>query len=143
MAEQENVRIVQEAYAAFGRGDIPAVLNVFADDMEYFVPGPTDIIPTAGQRRDPEQVAQLFATINETEEVQQFEPQEFIAQGDMVVVLGHSRARVKSTGRTLEGDWVDVITLRDGKAVRYRHYYDTAAAVEAFRATPSQAAKAT
>jgi len=29
-----------------------------------------------------------------------FEPQEFVAQGDTVVVLGREAGRVKSTGRT-------------------------------------------
>ncbi len=26
MTEQENVRLIQELYAAFGRGDVPAIL---------------------------------------------------------------------------------------------------------------------
>jgi hypothetical protein len=40
---------------------------------------------------------------------------------------------VKSTGRTYEHDWVMVFTLRKGKIVRFRHYYDTADIVVAFR----------
>ena len=48
MAEQENVRIVQEAYASFQRGDIQAVLNSLTDDVEWTTPGPPDIIPMAG-----------------------------------------------------------------------------------------------
>jgi ketosteroid isomerase-like protein len=27
MSEQENVRTIEELYAAFGRGDLPSVLN--------------------------------------------------------------------------------------------------------------------
>jgi uncharacterized protein len=35
MAEQENVQLVQEIYAAFGRGDIPAALDALAHDVEW------------------------------------------------------------------------------------------------------------
>ena len=33
MSTQDNVKIVQGIYAAFGQGDIPAILNVLADDV--------------------------------------------------------------------------------------------------------------
>lgn len=32
---QKNVQIVQQIYASFGRGDIPAVLNGLADDIDW------------------------------------------------------------------------------------------------------------
>src|SRR5215210_5597289 len=99
MAEQENIRLVQALYAAFGRGDIPALLDALTDDVEWWEPGPTDVLPWAGLRRGSDQVGQLFRVLDEVEEVQQFQPQEFVAQGDRVVVLGHERCRIKSTGR--------------------------------------------
>lgn len=143
MAEQENVRIVQEAYESFKRGDIQALLGTLADDIEWTTPGPTNTLPLAGQRRGREQVAEFFSLLDETQESQHFEPKEFIAQGDTVVVLGNYRWRVKSTGRTIESDWVHVFTVRDGKTMNFREYFDTAAAVEAQRTTTAQTAQAT
>ena len=32
MTEQENVQLVRELYAAFGRGDVPAILDQLTDD---------------------------------------------------------------------------------------------------------------
>jgi ketosteroid isomerase-like protein len=40
MSEQQNLRLVQQFYAAFERGDIAGVLNAFADDGALFIPGP-------------------------------------------------------------------------------------------------------
>ncbi len=34
MSEQENVRIVQDAFAAFKRGDIASLLNMLTDDVD-------------------------------------------------------------------------------------------------------------
>ncbi len=90
-------------------------------------------IPFGGRYHGHEQVAQFFATIRETVKAEQFEPQEFIAKGDKVVVLGHERIRVKSNGRTCETDWVHVFTLRNGKVVKIHVYSDTACIVAAFR----------
>ena len=135
MTEQENLQVVQSVYAAFARGDIPAVVNALTDDVEWFLPGPTEIIPFAGFRRGREQVLQFFAVLDATLEFEQFEPREFIAQSDKVVVLGRSRDRMKSTNRVIENEWAAVFALRDGKIAGYRVYEDTAAFVAALNAS--------
>jgi ketosteroid isomerase-like protein len=129
--ERENTDTVKLLYAAFGRGDKATLVEGFADDVEWQIAGPA-AIPICGSRHGREQVAQFFTVLADTLETQQFEPREFIAQDDTVVVLGHERQRARSTGRSYEGDWVQVFTLRDGKVVKYREYFDTAAALAAF-----------
>jgi uncharacterized protein len=62
MSEQQNLRLVQQFYAAFQRGDIAGVLNSFADDVALY-PAPKEIIPFVGRRPGREQVAQFFATL--------------------------------------------------------------------------------
>jgi ketosteroid isomerase-like protein len=33
--EADNIKVVQEAYAAFGRGDIPALLGCLTEDIAW------------------------------------------------------------------------------------------------------------
>jgi uncharacterized protein len=80
MSEQANVRIVQEAYAAFQRGEVQGVLNMLVEDVEWITPGPPDVMPVAGKRRGRQQVAQFSSTLSEQEDVELFEPGEYIAQ---------------------------------------------------------------
>lgn len=122
MNEQENLRIVQEGYAAFGSGDVDAALSTYADDIDWAMPGSPDIFPYAGKRRGLEQVAQFYSTFAETEEVEQMELQDFISQSDKVLVFGHYRGRVKSTRRSYTKDFVHVVTLRNGKVINFREY---------------------
>jgi ketosteroid isomerase-like protein len=75
----------------------------------------------------------LFTEFAQTAETEQFEPREFIAQGERAVVLGHRRDRVRATGRIFESDRVQVFSLSEGKVVRFQGYIDTAAKVAAFR----------
>src|SRR4051794_31055165 len=131
MREQTTVEVVQQAYEAFGRGDILAVLSALTDDVEWTLQGPP-AIPWAGTHRGREGVEEFFSLLGEGLEFELFEPLEFVAQGDTVVVLGHERSVVKPTGRRFEQEWAHVYTLRDGKIATGLFIEDTAAQVEAF-----------
>ena len=131
MSTQENTNIVKQTYEAFLRGDIEGLLKLYADDVQWEAYGPPSI-PTTGSWPGKEGLARFFATVNETLEVHSFEPQEYIAQDDQVAVLGHYDWTARATGRPFSANWVHVVTLRDGKIIRFREYTDTAAAVAAF-----------
>jgi hypothetical protein len=94
MSEQENKQIAQQAYENFKTGNIPALLDLVSDDIEWQLPE-IENMPFAGKRRGREQVRQFFASVNEEQETLRFEPQEFIAHSDKVVVLGHYAWRVR------------------------------------------------
>ena len=61
-----------------------------------------------------------------------FQPREFVADGDRVLVIGWERAKVKATNRTFELDWVMAFTVRNGKVVSFREYTDTKAMADAY-----------
>jgi uncharacterized protein len=86
MSEQANIQTAQNGYAAFGRGDIPAILELLSDDIEWVDPGPSEV-PTAGTHQGKEAVLAWFVTLGENLDFQVFEPREFIAQGDKVVSI--------------------------------------------------------
>lgn len=109
------------------------MLNTLADDVGLFIPGPKDIIPFVGQRQGREQFAQFLAKLSETQDAEQFEPRNFIAQGDKVVALGHYRWRIKSTGHSYANDWVHVFTIHDGKVSNFHEYLDTHAWAASYR----------
>lgn len=132
MSVQENTRLVQQAYESFQAGNIEALLSLLSDDVQWQLPE-IENVPIAGRRQGPEQVAEFFATLANTQEVQAFEPQQFVAEGDQVVALGHYAWRIKSTGRMFESDWAHVFTVREGKIARFQEYTDTAAEASAYK----------
>lgn len=131
--EAANTKVVQDAYAAFGRGDIPALLSTMTDDIHWRpVIGTASHVPFAAERRGKAAVAEFFKQVAESEDFEQFEPREFVAQGDTVVAVGHYRARTKATGKTFESDFVMVFTLRNGKVATFREFTDSAGINAAF-----------
>ncbi len=86
----------------------------------------------AGEREGKAKVAEFFELVAEFERFEQFEPREFVAQGDKVVAIGHYRAVTKPTGRRFESDFVMVFTLRGGKVARFQEFTDSAGINAAF-----------
>ena len=133
MSAEENTRLAQSAYEAFGRGDVPALAELMADDIEWVDPGDPDENPLAGTYRGKEEVLGWFGKLAEQVDFSAFEPRDFIAQDDKVVSLVHAEATVRSTGRSMVQDEAHVWTFRDGKVARFQIYLDTAAAAAANR----------
>ena len=131
--EAANTKVVQDAYAAFKRGDIQTLLGFMTDDVEWrAVIGAGPHVPFSGERRGKASVAEFFTIVSETEDFEEFDPREFIAQGDTVVAVGHYRAVTKSTKKRFDSDFVMVFTLRNGKVAAFREFTDSAAVNAAF-----------
>lgn len=132
MTPASNLQKVQELYAAFGRGDVPFILSSLAPDITWVVQGPATL-PMFGTRRGREGVAQFFQTIGQNLVIEEFEPRQFVVQGDQVVVFGFERGRAIRTGGRYEGEWAHSFTFRNGQVIAFKEYCNTAAFVEAFK----------
>ena len=135
---EHNLDVVRRGYEAFGRGDINALLGLFDEQISWVTPGPPELA-TSGRRTGPQEVAGFFAAVNQLFDIQRFEPREFIARGDLVVVLGSETAVARSTGKVIDLDWVHVFTVRNEKVAAFQEFFDTAAVVAALSAAQAAA----
>lgn len=131
MSEQ-NTAIAQQAYENFKTGNIQALLDQLSDDVTWQLPE-IEGVPLSGKRTGRDGVREFFATLARDQEVIEFEPREFVAQGGKVVSLGHYKWRVKDTGRDFASDFAHVFTIRDGKVTGFREYFDSAAVAAAYQ----------
>lgn len=132
IATEENVQVVQDLYAAFGQGDVPALLGLLAEDVDWHFNGRSQDIPFGGHWQGRSEMMAFFRIVGETCEVLAFGPNEVITLGEHVLALGHERVRVRATGREFETDWAHLFTVRQGQIVRLREFYDTAVMARAF-----------
>ena len=132
MGEQENLSLIKEAYAAFGREDLPGIIRLLADDVEWIHPR-GDQIPWGGQRQGHDEVTGFFVGLAQTIDVERFEPARFHADGDTVIVFGSERMRVRATGRSYEVAWAHEFVIRDGKIAKFTEYTDTASIIDGLR----------
>ena len=129
-ADAGNVAIVRRSYEAFARGDLAAVLADFHPEIEWHQ---AQGLPHGGFYRGRDEVERaIFAPLDD-EWWDEFEatPSDVLDAGSEVVVIGRYTGRSKATGRPLDVPFVHVWSLREGKAVRFRQFLDTAGWIEA------------
>ncbi len=131
MSAEENVKVVKDGFAAYRRGDIAGLIALLANDVEWHLPGAGT--PIAGTYRGHDGVATFFQKLAKEVDVLDFQPREFVGEGDRVFVAGWTREKVKATNRTFETDWVMAFTVRNGKVTNFREYLDTQAIASAYQ----------
>jgi uncharacterized protein len=120
---EQSVEFVQGMYAAFGRGDIPAVLAGMADDIEWHE---ALGMPYGGVFRGGDAVvANVFGPIATDVEGFAVVPEEFVGSGDTVAAVVRYTGTGKVTGKTLDVPVVHIWDIRDGKVTRFRQFIDT------------------
>ena len=118
--------VVQQAYAAFGRHDIPALMKLVAAEVDWYEICPASL-PYSGPRRNPAEVGEFFAAIGQVEDITVFEPKEFIEAGENVTVLGYLEGFALDTKQKFQTEWVHVFTVQNGKITRWRGFTNSAA----------------
>ena len=115
MGEQQNVETVRRLYQLMNDGNLPAVLNLMAEDVELFLFGSVKV-PWAGHwrgRRGAQQFALAMAGAAEVKD----HPDILVGAGDSVVAVHRPVVRIRATGRDASFNVVHVVTLRDGLVV--------------------------
>lgn len=132
----DNVAVVREFFATLEGGDLPGVIEFVGEEIDWQSPAtrthPPET-PWSSIRRTKQEVAAFFKELGQNVKPEGFELFKISAQDDRVVVEGKNRGMVRKTGRTYEHEWVMIFSIRDNKIIRFRHYYDTADLVGAFR----------
>ena len=113
-----NAELIARAYDAFGRGDIPTVLQAFAPDITWHVPGRGVI---AGDYKGHDEVLGFFTRCMELSEgTMRVDPDEVVSQGERVFV--HCTISAERNGQAWASPEVHVWRVVDGRAVEFREF---------------------
>jgi uncharacterized protein len=130
-----NLQTVSEIYAAFGRGDIEAILATIAPDCQWESwqsnRAQREGLATMQRRTGPEGVAEFFGVVGGLE-IAAFEVLDMLASERGVAVEVTIEYPPPAGGR-LRDEEIHLWTLDEAqRVVRLRHYVDTAKHIAAF-----------
>ncbi len=128
-----NLALARAVYDAFGRGDIQTILDNCAPDIQWHSGGAREDFAAFGARNGLDGVKSFFKDVAENNQFSLFEPRDFFANGDKVVVIGHYTMTQKKTGKPVDSDWAHIFTIKGGKCVAWRELNDSAAFYKAVR----------
>ena len=119
-----KIQTVQQCYAEFGKGNAQGLLDLLTDDVVWTDPGYPEI-PYAGKRQGKNEVMNFFIEMSKTIEFTSFEPQQFMNDGNNVIVKGFFTGKSAATGKTFESEWVMIWEVVEEKIKTYQAFIDT------------------
>jgi uncharacterized protein len=129
-----NVEIITSAYEAFGRGDIPAVLETLADDILWHVPGRR---PPSRDYRGHDEVLGFFQHFTELSGgTFHIAIDEVFAEGDRVSCW--SPRALSATGAIWSSPQVHARTINDGTATDFWQFQGDQQAEDEFWGSPAR-----
>jgi uncharacterized protein len=128
--EDDNVAILRDAYRRWSdqKGqDLNAMMDIVADDVSLrsLADGAPDVGFTK-RRSGKAEVLGYLQGLTSGWEMLSFDVDEYVAQGDRVVAIGRTAWRNKKTGKVADTPKIDLWRFRNGKAVEFAEFYDTA-----------------
>lgn len=129
---ERNIATTKKMYDAVPKGDAETVFANLDPDIRIIYYG-DEHIPYAGDFSGLDGATKFFTAVGESVIVNKIEAYTFIAQGDDLAVWGHLWFENRQNGRQFDSDFAHIITLRDGKWLFFRDFFNSAAASAAFR----------
>lgn len=129
-----NLETVKQIYEAFGRGDVGAILERCAEDIEWDHGLAPSGVPWLRPGRGRGHVMSFFQTLAAELEFKAFAVTDLVAGERLVVAVVAVEATVKNTGRGFgEASECHLWHFDDkGRVIRFRHAVDTFAHAQAW-----------
>jgi len=133
--ETANVAVLKDAYRRWHDsrgGSVDHWMSICDENIKFgsLAQGATGVeYLTAYNARD--ELKKYFNGLLRDWEMIEYRPDEFVAQGDRVVMIGHCSWRAKTSGKVVSTPKADVWRFANGKAVEFYEFFDTAQVVAA------------
>jgi hypothetical protein len=127
-----KIEAVQRLYAAYGRGDVEAVLAELANDVDWAAEAASRSVPWYGAFRGKAEVPRFFKELGSSIEITEFVPLSFTSNETDVVATVHWAYTVKATGKSAAMYMQHWWRFADGKIVFFRGSEDTEQSAAAF-----------
>jgi ketosteroid isomerase-like protein len=122
-----NVDTVKAMYEAFGRGDIPAIVEKLDDNVEWDTEVAVDGVPWLAPRRGKANIPAFFESLAPLS-FPTFDLHTVIGEGDKVMALIHMEVDHKPSGKHYSFPYEGHLWVfnKAGKVVKLQHITDTA-----------------
>jgi ketosteroid isomerase-like protein len=126
MSAKNDLETVKGVYAAFGRGDLDAILSALTDDIDWAADTTSGGAPWYGIRTGKQAVAAFFEDIGKTIDIDDFTPLTFAANedGDVFAIV-RWEWRSRQTGKAAKMQLHHWWRVTNGKISYFRGAEDT------------------
>ncbi|MGC0313077.1 ankyrin repeat domain-containing protein [Kitasatospora acidiphila] len=129
--------VAERWFTALTSGDFPTALDCLAEDVEWInyapVPGYNDDMAWIGTVRGRQGVLDSLGVFTGVAQVDKEELVRISVDGEFAAGVIQEQSTIKATGLPFEIEFVQWLTVRDGKIVRWKSYTDPSQIIRAIR----------
>lgn len=125
--------VVEEYYSNIALKNYEATMLLFADQVDWRIPGNEKVAPWVKYRKNREEVREFFKDLVEYVEGVSFEVTGKFYDGNQAVVTGHLVTRIRATDKLFESDFTVQFTVENGLITRYLMLEDSFGLVESLK----------
>lgn len=128
-ATEATREMVAEFFRRMGAREPEPIAALFADEVDWFIPGNQAVAPWVGRRRTRAEVAEFYRMLFDAVTPLSVDLQHLLVDGEVAIATGEFSSRMNGTGRVLDSLFSIDFTVQDGQIVRYRLMEDSHAVV--------------
>lgn len=117
--------VVTQFYERLAARDLEGVAALFAEEIDWFIPGNESLAPWLGRRRRRHDVLAFFQLLLSSVDPQRVALQHIVVEGPQAVAVGEFASRMRATDTVYESIFSAHFTVEDGRIVRYRFLEDS------------------
>jgi ketosteroid isomerase-like protein len=140
-ATEETRKVVQRWFDALTSGDFETALDTLAEDVEWInytpVPGYNDDMKWIGSYRGRDAVLETLKVFTGAVDVRFEKLVNLVVDGDQAAGVIHEMSTVRGTGVEFEIEFIQWLTVRDGRIARWKSYTDPSQIIRALRGDTS------
>ncbi|MES2456120.1 MAG: nuclear transport factor 2 family protein [Bacteroidota bacterium] len=126
-----TLNTAQAFLGAMGSRNLDAITALFAEQVDWFIPGDEILAPWLGKREDREGVRDFFSLLWPATEPLSAQVDHLFVDGDKAVVIGEFSTRMLATGKVVDSLFHIHLTVENGLITRYRLLEDSLAVYRA------------
>jgi ketosteroid isomerase-like protein len=117
--------IASRLLQAIGTRNLDDLVSLFADKVDWYIPGNADLAPWLGRRGSKEEVKEFFQLLWAVTEAVDARIDQVIAEDDQCVIAGEFSTKMLQTNKLVQSLFYIHFTVSDDHIVRYRLLEDT------------------
>jgi ketosteroid isomerase-like protein len=130
MTRAEVEQLVRKLYAVRVAGDVDEILRLMAPDVDFALAGDPKASPVAGRLRGSESLRAQLAMLVQGFTFNSYDIVTLVVEGPNAAVRAKANITSMITGANVDMDLADFITFKDGRAVSFVQFCDTALAAK-------------
>jgi uncharacterized protein len=117
--------VVETFYRRLAAGEPDAIAELFAEEIDWFIPGDEALAPWLGRRSTRKEVSDFFRLLFANVDPIRAEIQHVLVDGDTAITTGEFASRMRKTGKVFASIFFAHFTVRGGVIVGYRLLEDS------------------